>query len=348
MPYRVVQWTTGNVGRRALRAIVDNPNLELVGCYAWSPEKVGRDAGELVGIPKLGVSATDDVDALLALRPDCVNYSPMWPSVDEMVRILQAGINISSTAAFITGRSLGEAACARLEDACRRGQSSLFGSGMNPGFANPLALVSAGICDRIDSISVLESVDSTQYASADTERSVGYGRRPDDSDLHATIERGSAVFGDGVCMMADALGVELDDIVCHSGVAVATQDLDLGYMRIDEGCVAGIEASWQGRVQGRTRIDLQVRWRKGKHLKPDWPVEHGYVVRIEGRPCVETRLQIRPPRDFDAKSFEDFMQLGMIITALPAVNAIPAVCEAPAGIRTYRDLPLVTGRGFMR
>jgi len=348
MPYRVVQWTTGNVGRRALRAVVDNPNLELVGCYAWSPEKVGRDAGELAGLPKLGVAATDDVDALLALRPDCVSYSPLWPNVDEMVRILQAGINISSTAAFITGRSLGKAACMHLEDACRHGQSSLFGSGMNPGFANLLALVSAGICDRIDSISVLESVDSTQYASAETERSVGYGRRADDPDLHATIERGSAVFGDAVCMMADALGVELDEIVCHSGVAMATQDLDLGYMRIDEGCVAGVEASWKGCVQGRTRIDLRVRWRKGRHLTPDWPLEHGYVVKIEGRPCVETRLQIRPPADFEAKSFADYMQLGMIITALPAVNAIPAVCEAPPGIRTYHELPLITGRGFVR
>jgi hypothetical protein len=86
MPLRVVQWTTGNVGRRALRAIATNPGLELVGCYAWSADKVGRDAGELAGIEKLGVAATNDVDALLELRPDCVSYTPMWPNVDELVR----------------------------------------------------------------------------------------------------------------------------------------------------------------------------------------------------------------------------------------------------------------------
>jgi hypothetical protein len=349
MAYRVVQWTTGNVGRRALRAIAANPEFELVGCFAWSPEKVGRDSGELAGIEKLGVTATDDAEALLALEPDCVCYTPVWPDVDELARILAAGINVVTTSAFITGRGLGAEGRRRVEEACRRGESAIFGSGMNPGFANLLGLVSAGICDRIDKITVLESVDSTGYASADTERSVGYGQPPSHPELQAMVERGTAVFGDGVELMADALGIELDEVVCEADFAVTTQDLDLpGDWRIEEGCVAGIAASWQGRVAGRTLIDLQVRWRKGRHLEPDWPLEHGYVVRIEGQPCVDTKLQIRPPRDFEAKSFEDYMQLGMIMTALPAVNAIPAVCAAPPGIHTYADLPLVTGRGFAR
>ena len=347
MSYRVVQWTTGNVGRRALRAIAANPELELVGCFAWSAEKVGRDAGELAGIAKLGVAATDDAEALLALEPDCVCYTPVWPDPDELVRILEAGVDVVTTSAFVTGRGLGREARRRIEEACLRGHSSIFGSGMNPGFANLLGLVSAGICDRIDRVSVLESVDSTGYASGDTEQSVGYGRRPDDPELPALVERGTAVFGDGVELMAEGLGVELDEIACEAAFAVTTQDLALpGDWKIGAGCVAGIEASWQGRAAGRTLIDLQVRWRKGRHLEPDWPLEHGYVVRVEGRPCVETRLQIRPPPDFEAKGFEDSMQLGMIMTALPAVNAIPAVCAAPPGIRTYLDLPLVTGRGF--
>src|SRR4051812_10079310 len=153
---RVVQWTTGNVGSRSVVAILTNPELELVGCYAWSPDKVGRDVGELCGTAPTGVRATDDVAALLALAPDCVVYNPKWPNVDEMVRILEAGVNIVSTAAFITGHALG-ADRERVVDACARGDSSIFGSGMNPGLANLLGLVSAGLCDRIDSISVLES-----------------------------------------------------------------------------------------------------------------------------------------------------------------------------------------------
>ena len=104
MTLRVVQWTTGNVGKQSVAAIARNPGLELVGCYAWSAEKVGRDVGELCGLARLGVTATHDVDALLALRPDCVVYNPMWPSIDELVRILAAGVNVVTTAAFIMSR----------------------------------------------------------------------------------------------------------------------------------------------------------------------------------------------------------------------------------------------------
>jgi hypothetical protein len=347
MSLRVVQWTTGNVGRRALRAIAANPQLELVGLYAWSADKVGRDAGELAGIEKLGVAATNDADALIDLAPDCVSYTPMWPNVDELVKILESGINVVATAAFITGHSFGQAQRQRLEEACQRGRASLFGSGMNPGFANLLGLVSAGICDRIDKISVLESVDSSGYNSPETEIPIGFTHSITNPELPQMVRKGTAVFEDAVYMMADALGIDLDGVECEAGFAAATRDIDLGYMKIEEGCVAGVEASWQGRVGGQTVIDLKVRWRKGQHIEPDWPLEHGYLVEVEGQPCVRTKLEIRPPKGFVAKSFEDFMQLGMIMTALPAVNAIPAVCEAPPGIHTYVDLPLITGRGFV-
>lgn len=347
MTYRVVQWTTGNVGRRSIRALVENPKFELVGCYVWSDEKEGRDVGELAGLAPIGLAATRDVEALLALEPDCVVYNPMWPDVDELVRILESGINVTATAAFITGHAFGEENRQRLEDACQRGGSSLVGSGMNPGFANLLGLVTAGICDRIDSISVLESVDSTGYASPETELPIGFTRPPTDPALPEMVRSGTAVFGDAVHMMADALELEIDEVVCESGYAVTTRKLELGYMTIEEGCVAGIEASWQGRCAGEKRIDLRVRWRKGQSLEPDWPLEHGYLVEVEGRPCVKTKLEIRPPADFEARSFEDYMQLGMIITSLPAVNLIPAICEAAPGIRTYADLPLVTGAGFV-
>jgi hypothetical protein len=123
MAIRIVQWTTGNVGQRSVRAVVAHPDFELVGCYAWSADKVGRDVGELCGIEPVGVTTTDDVDALLALRPDCVVYNPMWQDPDELVRILEAGVNVVSTAAFINGDGLG-AGRDRIADACTRGGSS--------------------------------------------------------------------------------------------------------------------------------------------------------------------------------------------------------------------------------
>jgi hypothetical protein len=343
---RIVQWTTGNVGRRSVVAVGENPGLELVGCFAWSPDKVGRDVGDLCGLDRrLGVRATNDRAALLALRPDCVVYNPKWPDVDELVAILEAGVNVVTTAAFITGDALGPDR-GRIVDACERGASSIFGSGMNPGVANLLGIVSATICDRIDAITITESVDSTGYDSPETELPVGFARPIDDPGLPAMTESGTAVFGDAVRLVADALGIELDDIVCEAEYAQTTRDLDLGTWSIPEGHVAGVSISWQGRRHGRTVVALNARWRKGEHLDPDWSIEHGYIIDIQGRPCVRTKLEVYPPPDFRAQSFGDFMVLGMIMTALPAVNAIPYVCAARPGIVTYLDLPLIAGRGW--
>lgn len=347
MTRRVVQWTTGNVGRRSVLAVLTNPELELVGCYAWGDDKVGVDAGELAGTEPVGVLATNDVGALLALEPDCVVYNPKFPEVDELVRILESGANVVATAGFITGHALGEEGRQRIEDACGRGNSSIFGSGMNPGFANLLGLISAGLCDRVDSISVLESVDSTGYDSADTELTVGYGRPIDDPGLPAMTTQGTAVFGDAVRLTADALGIELDEVRCEPEYATTTEHLDLGSWSIEAGCVAGVAANWQGIRDGKPVVELKVRWRKGRTLEPDWKIEHGYVVEVKGMPSVRTKLEVFPPKDFVARSFADYMVLGMVMTAMPAVQAIPQVCDARPGIVTYLDLPLVTARGFV-
>jgi hypothetical protein len=344
---RIVQWTTGNVGKQSVNAIAGNPGLELVGCYAWSPDKVGRDVGELCGLDPLGVSATADVDALLSLRPDCVVYNPMWPSIDELTRILEAGVNVVSTAAFINGRRLGPDR-KRLVDACERGGSSLFGTGVNPGFAELLGIVTAGICDRIDKVTVNEAAYTAGYDSPDTERPAGFGRPIDDPDLQAMTAEGTGVFGEAVAMVADALGVELDDVVCETEYAKTTADLDLGSWQIAAGCVAGVAASWQGRVGDRTVVELNVRWKKAPTLEPDWQIEDGWVIEVQGRPTVRTSVQFLPPPDFEARSLADFMVLGHVMTAMPAINAIPAVVAARPGIVTYPDLPLPLPRGLVR
>jgi len=347
MTIRVVQWTTGNVGKRSVLAVAAHPDLELVGCYAWSADKVGKDAGELCGIDALGVAATDDVDALLALRPDCVVYNPMWMDVDELVRILESGANVVSTAAFINGRRLG-ADRDRIADACARGGSSILGTGINPGFAEVLSLVTASLCDRIDKITIMESADSTLYDSPTTEQPAGFGRPIDDPELPAMTANGTAVFGEAVAFVADALGVELDEIVCEAEYAQTTEDLDLGSWTIAAGCVAGLAASWQGRVAGRTIVDLQVRWKKGQTLEPNWTIEDGYVIQVDGRPTVRTKLEFLPPPDFEATTFADFMVLGLIMTAMPAINAIPSVVNAAPGIVSYSDVPFPMPRGLVR
>lgn len=347
-PLRIVQWTTGNVGKQSVRAIATNPGLELVGCYAWSADKVGVDAGELVGIESLGVAATNDVDALLALQPDCVVYNPMWPSVDELERILSSGANVVTTAAFITGGRLG-ADRDRLVAACEQGQSSLLGTGVSPGFAELVAVTIAGICSRIDKVTVAETADTTFYDSPDTERPAGFGRPIDDPELPELARQGTAVFGEAVAMVADMLGVELDEIVCESEFAQTTEDVAMASWTIPAGHVAGVAASWTGRVGDKVVVELSVRWKKGATLDPPWVIERdGWSIVVDGLPTVTAALDFLPPADFVGETLEDFMQIGHIITAVPALNAVPAVVAAAPGIVTYAETVGIRPQGWVR
>ena len=348
-PYRVVQWTTGNVGKSSVEAIAKNPNYELVGLYAWSQDKAGRDAGELAGIDPLGVKATNDVDELLALKPDVVVYNPMWIDVAELVRILEAGVNVVASASFITGHNLGDGR-AKLEDACQRGGSTLFGSGVSPGFAELLAIVATTACDRVDKITIAESADTTLYDSPDTERPVGFDKKIDDPELQPMAEKGTAVFAEAVQLVADAVGIELDEIKCVSEYAQTTEDLPMASWTIKAGHVAGVYASWQGIANGKTVIDINVRWKKGQTLDPDWQLDgDGWKITIDGRPTVNMQVGFLPPPDMieNAKTLEDFFVLGHIMTAMPPIHAIPAVVAAAPGIATYNDLPLPQARGVV-
>ena len=347
MTLRIVQWTTGNVGTKSVHAIVENSMLELVGCYAWSPEKVGRDVGELCGIEPTGVTATNDIDALLSLRPDCVVYNPMFADIDELERILSCGINVVTTSEFITGTTLG-AGRDRLVTACERGNATIFGSGINPGFIQLFAIVAAGISDRVERISIVESFDTTIYDSPATEIPMGFGCPIDHPELAAITEKGSGIFGEAVPLLADALGAELDDIRCSTEYAQTTEDLHLpGDWTISAGCVAGIDVRWTGVVAGQDVIEIRGVWTKGQTLEPVWSTAFGYTVTVKGRPTITTTLTFEPPADFVAETLDDFVMLGLTITAMPAITAIPAVVAAPAGIATYTDLPLLLPRGVL-
>ena len=197
------------------------------GATRGRPRRSAATSASCAASNPLGVAATNDIDALLALKPDCVVYNPMWLDVDELVRILSAGVNVVATAAFITGHNLG-AGRDRIVDACQRGASTMFGTGISPGFAELLAIVSATICDRVDKVTVNEAADTTFYDSPATEMPVGFGKPIDHPELQAMTAQGTAVFGEAVRLVADALGIELDDVRCEAEYAQTTADLDLG------------------------------------------------------------------------------------------------------------------------
>ena len=150
---------------------------------------------------------------------------------------------------------------------------------------------------------------------------------------------GTAVFSEAVAMVADALGVELDEVVCKAEYAKTTTDLDLGSWKIAAGCVAGIAGSWQGRVGGRTVVELNFRWKKAPSLEPDWQIQDGWVIEVQGRPTVRTNVQFLPPPDFQVKKLADFMVLGHIMTAMPADQRHPGRGGRASGDRELPGSP---------
>lgn len=340
-PLRVIQWTTGNIGRRSLHAIIDRPDLELVGVYAHGADKVGRDAAELCGWPTpTGVLATNDVDALLALGADACCYNPLWPSIGELCALLEAGVNVCSSAAWITGGKQSPEDLDRVRKACERGNATIFGSGAHPGMTNLIGMVLSGACERVDEIRITESVDCSTYESAETQRAMGFAQDPRTPGLAESVRRESEVFAESAAMMADALGVRLDRMTFDVEFTAATGDSDLGFMTIPAGTVGGVMGYHRGWVGDRNVVSVGFNWIMGQHVEPPKRLAHGHVIQVFGVPNMRTVLHCLPPQGWA----EGFMDLGMIYTAMPVTNAVPYVVAAPPGIVTLADLPPITGR----
>jgi hypothetical protein len=341
-PLRVIQWTTGNIGRRSLHAIIGRPNMELVGVYAHGPDKVGVDAAELSGLVEpTGVTATNDIDALLALKPDACCYNPLWPNIDELVRLLESGVNVCSSAAWITGGKQTPQDRQRILDACEQGKSTIFGSGAHPGMTNLVAMALSGSCERVDEIRITESVDCSTYESAATQTAMGFSQDPQTPGLAENVRRESEVFAESAAMMADAIGAKLDKMTFDVTFTAATEDSDLGFMKIPADTVGSVFGYHRGWAGDRNVVSVGFNWTMGNHVRPPKPLEHGHVIQVFGVPNMRTVVHCLPPKDWTEPGF---MGLGMIYTAMPVTNAVPAVVAARPGIVTLADLPPVTGR----
>ena len=330
MSHRVVQWTTGKIGREALRGILGHPELEMVGCYAHSKEKVGRDAGELCGVAPVGVRATDDVDALLALAPDCVSYMPYRPDFDHVVRILEAGVDIVTTLYMLSGWGNGDQVRDRIVAAARRGSASLLAGGIYPGHANNVAMALSAMCARVDCITLLESLELSSYENEKMLRIMGFDGVVGDPAVVEMCESTNGSFKDMVRVMAHEMGVALDEVRFDVEFAAAERSLDFGFMRIGAGRIAGIRGGVSGVVDGAPRFRCGFAWAMGHDMTPSWPITHGYSIEIRGDPdvsCTFSRVDTRVG--------------GELTVAMPLVNAIPDVCAAPPGIVNFHALPYV-------
>jgi hypothetical protein len=341
-PYRVVQWSTGNIGKRALGILLDRDDFDVVGVHASGAEKAGRDAGTLADRPTTGVTATSDVDALLDLAPDCVNYMPRAIDYELVETMLRRGINVVTTGDFLTGTHHPTELPA-LEEAAQHGGATFLGTGFEPGFINVVAGFLTGACPRVRSVKLVETLDCTTYPVQDVWKVLGFGKPPREPVTHLDPERQRYGLGyfETLDMIATMLGTELDSKEAFVEPAVLTRDLNLGWVDYAAGTAGGQRRTYRGYRNGRPVVELAICWTMSDDaLEPKWTDPKGFSVVIDGEPHVDATIRFGRPG-------EDVMTVLMDSTAVAAVNAIPFLCRARPGVITPIDLPVTGSRGAL-
>ncbi|MGH8445673.1 MAG: NAD(P)H-dependent amine dehydrogenase family protein [Solimonas sp.] len=355
--YRVLQYATGGVGKHAIAGIAAHPQLELAGLLVHSADKDGQDAGTLAGIAPLGVRAICDIDEALRMDVDCVSYMALWPDVDLICRFLESGKNVVTTSGLLYPKFFGPELVARLDAACMRGGSSVHGTGINPGFSGEvLPLTMSVLSRRIEQIVVQEFADFRTYNSPELNHDMlGFGRTVEHmrAHKHPNFDLMMQFFHQSIAMVADGLGVPLERIDQREEYGITPGGTIIESGAVPPGTIGGIKTRFEGIVAGRPMLVIQLVWVATYDLGPGWPQAADasnhtqWSVTIEGEPSLRCTFE-------QAASFErpdadgSHTAPAMICTAMHAVNAIPYVCEAAPGIRTFLDLPLLAGRYAMR
>jgi hypothetical protein len=335
--YRVVQWATGNIGSRSLRAVIEHPELTLAGVWVSSLDKEGKDAGELSGLDATGVVATGDIEDVLALEPDCVLYMPLACDLDAICRLLESGANVVTTRGeFHHPRSMDPVERERVEAACLRGATSIHSTGISPGFiSEAVPIVLTSIQRRLDRLRIAEFADLSSRNSPELLFDLmGYGKDPDSFDPERW-SHGAASFGPSLRVVADAVGMSLDAIVASGDVATATHDVDIAAGTIPARTVAAQRMTVSGQRNGTELISFSATWYCTTDLDADWDLrDGGWRIVVDGDCPLDVEIRLAIPLEQMAETTPGY-------TANRAVNAVPVVCEAAPGIRTSPELPQI-------
>ncbi|MFM7617533.1 MAG: dihydrodipicolinate reductase [Actinomycetes bacterium] len=345
MTYRVIQWATGGVGRAAIEGILDHPDLELVGAWVHGEAKDGVDLGALVGRDPIGVRATRDVDALLALGADCVVYAPIFADPSVVERILGAGIDVVTPLGWFFPPTPERE---RINALARAGGATLHGTGIHPGgITERFPLMISALSGSITGVRAEEFSDIRTYGAPDVIRDwMLFGRTPEEARTSIMAEALGAGFRQSIHMVASELGFAIDaDLRTTHEMAVATAPIDSPIGTIEPGQVAAQRFRWEATVDGEVVIAAIVNWFMGdEHLEPAWtwgPAGERFEVEVTGDPsCLATFTKLHPHSIAEGL----VRNPGIVATAMHCVNAVPYVCAAEPGLLTYLDLPLVAGR----
>ncbi|BBY19827.1 NAD(P)H-dependent amine dehydrogenase family protein [Mycobacterium stomatepiae] len=343
---RVVVWSTGGVGSIAIDAICGRPDLELVGVWVHSPEKVGKDVGELAGGAPLGLAATNDADALIALGPDCAVYAASGPdrdgaAVPDYVRLLKAGINVvstSSTSLVYPPSYFAPNWRDELDAAAKAGQASFYVSGIFPGFASDqLALLMTTQSKRIRRITASEVALNDHYPVADVMMDgMGFGRPLDFEPILKTPGFIEIAWKAPIYLMAAGLGVEVEEIRASLDRELTDRDIEVAFGTIKAGTCGAVRTRAVGIVNGAEAIVIEHVIRMARDVAPSWPTSEcdaTYRVDIEGDPDIHCEMTLGAAEGHAAG------HAAMASTAMRVVNAIPYVVDAPAGLLSSLDIP---------
>lgn len=345
--YRVIQWATGGGGKAAIQGVLRHPELELVGCWVHSADKDGRDVGELIGEDPIGVAASTDVDALLATDADCVMYSPLLPDDQVVIKILRSGKNVVTPVGWVYPDRDNPSVRA-IEEAALAGGVTLHGSGIHPGgITERFPLMISSLSSAITHVRAEEFSDIRTYNAPLVVREVmGFGLTPEQAmsgPIAALLEAG---FKQSVRMVADQLGFRAEPrIRSTQEVAVAVSGTDELVVPMEAGTVAARRFRWQAIVDDEPVVTAAVNWLMCEvELDPPWtlgPDGERFEVEVTGDPDVSLTFKGLQPESV-AEGLK--RNPGVVATANHCVSAIPYVCEAGPGIKTYLDLPLIAGR----
>ena len=335
MTIRVVQWATGAIGKTCLRAVIDHPDLELVGLYVHSAKKIGLDAGVIARRGTTGVIATNSVEKIVALEADVVLYTPLNPSdsLDKhdaiIKRLLESGKDVITTVAHVYPQAFGAAYAKGFEDACAKGGSTLFGTGINPGFvAERLTVLLSGLCTRIDRIVTTEVYDVSEVQSPGFIFDLmGVGKPLDVIAQGTRVQRVfNHIFGELVAYVGQALQIEFDEVRPDHEFGVATSEVMLPVGKVPAGCVVNFRWRWHGIKDGKPFFTIQMLWIVDRRL-PGWDVPDGWTVDVTGAPGLHMKLDLVEPEGMPDRS-----KAMQYCVAAPVVRSIPDVVSAAPGI----------------
>lgn len=343
--YRVVQWATGNVGARALRETIRHPDLELVGVYVHSGSKVGRDAGELCGLGHVGIAATNRIDDIIALKADCVLYMPHVLNFDEVCRILESGSNIVSTRMELHNpATLDSPVRTRIEEACKRGGTSIHATGASPGFiTEAMPIVLASIQRRLDCLTVLEYADCSPRLSPEMLfEMMGFGADPGSGPKDHILHHMRQSFAGSLTLMADAFGLSAESVAVAGALGIARKDVHIAAGVVPAGTVAAQRTRISALRGGKPVFQLIANWYVSSDVETTdgevWDFrQSGWRVLVEGDCPMDISIT------FPVAS-ENYAEMTPGLTANRPVNAVSYVCEAPVGFQTIIDLPQIISK----